>query len=330
MKNIILVLLVAACLRASAQEVDEKIIPDNKSVHSSFETDYFRLFNEGWALQPFLSLKSFIFKLKNNSTGRDIYYEPAVNFSMGLRGVYKGYGAELSFAVPQKGDPATGKSEYVDFQFMLPLKTQGFDFIYQKYTGFHIKDKDLKVGDEYLQYPDLYTTKLAVNYYYAFNHDFSLKAGFNQTARQLQSAGSWMLMGSLNMFIMSNPDSVIPALYSSDFATVTGLEALRFTGVGASGGYAYTFVDEDAEWFLTMGLFLGFNSELQSYTISTGTYEQKVLFNPRANLKISGGKQSDKMYFGFSWLIEQTIAAATDIEVEANSLSFNIFWGYRL
>lgn len=358
MKRIILFLLICFCAFVYAQEIEIepeaeaeqevevegeteidvdtpvkiKTAPiteyEDISDHSSFETEYFRIYNEGWTLQPYLAYKSFNLVIKNNISGRNISYDPSTSTNIGLRGVYKGYGGSFSVAIPEPEDPITGETTYVDLQFMLPLKTQGFDFIYQQYTGFHIKDKALKVGNKFLQYPDLLTWKFAINYYYVFNHDFSLKAGFNQTARQLKSAGSWMILGSLNLFAMANNGSVIPLLYAGDFTTIAGLSSMWFTGIGISGGYAHTFTD--GEWFLTMALFIGTNSETQSFTLASGTYEQNAPFNPKTNLKISGGKQTDDMYFGASLLLDNTSAAAADIQVDANSFNFTFFWGWRL
>jgi hypothetical protein len=138
-----------------------------------------------------------------------------------------------------------------------------------------------------------------------------------------------MIMGNVGLFNLSNPDNIIPPAYSGDFTEVAGLNSMSFLGIGVSGGYGYSWIWD--EWWLTSSLFIGFNYEKQSYSITSGTYEQNVPLNPKMNLKISAGKHSDDRYYGISYFADNTIASTNkDIEIGANSFVVLFFYGWRL
>lgn len=304
---------------------DGTVSSDQPGTASLFWKEY----NEGWTLQPYFAYKTFTFGLKNNDSGREVKYVPSTNMNLGFRTVYKGYGISLSTAIPKEEDPARGDSEYVDFQFSFLLKQHGFDFIYQQYKGFFIEDNALKVDGKFPQYPDLVAAKLGFNYYYTFNPEFCLKAGYSQTARQLKDAGSWLIMGNMNLFTFANPNNIIPPAYTGDFTDVTGLNRMWFAGIGVSGGYGYSWIWD--EWWLTASLFVGFNYEEQGYSITSGTYEQSVPFNPKTNLKISAGRHSDDRYYGISFFADNTVASTNkSIEIDVNSLVVLFYYGWRL
>lgn len=290
---------------------------------------FWKEYNEGWTLQPYFSYKTFTFGLKNNDSGREIIFVPSTNINLGFRTVYKGYGISLSTAIPKEEDPAKGDSKYIDFQFSFLFNQHGFDFIYQQYRGFYIEDNDLKVAGKFPQYPDLDAAKFGFNYYYTFNPEFSLKAGYSQTARQLKDAGSWLIMGSMGIFSFSDSNDIIPPAYTGDFTDLTGLDGMRFSWIGASGGYGYSWIWD--EWWLTASLFFGFNYVDQSYSITSGTYEQSVPFNPKVNLKISAGRNSDDRYYGISFFGDNTVASTSEsIEISANSFIVLFYYGWRL
>ena len=110
---------------------------------------------------------------------------------------------------------------------------------------------------------------------------------------------------------------------------LTGLDGMRFSWIGASGGYGYSWIWD--EWWLTTSLFLGINYVTQSYSITSGTYEQSVPFNPKVNLKISAGRNSDDRYYGISFFGDNTVASTSEsIEISANSFVVLFYYGWRL
>ena len=248
---------------------------------SRVASPFWKEYKEGWTLQPYFAYKTFTLGFKNNDSGRVVEYLPSTTMHLGFRTVYKGFGISLSTAIPKEEDPAKGDSKYIDFQFSFLLNQHGFDFIYQRYRGFYIEDDALKVDGKFPQYPDLVAAKFGFNYYYTFNSEFCLKAGYSQTARQFKDAGSWLIMGNMGIFSFENPNNIIPPAYSGDFTDLAGLNRMRFAWIGVSGGYGYSWIW--GEWWLTPSLFIGFNYEKQSYSITSGTYEQSVPFNPKMN-----------------------------------------------
>lgn len=293
---------------------------------------WFKLYNEGWTLRPNGGFKKFSFSLLNTDTGREIRYTPNVNLGLGCKFVYKAFGLGFTAAVPNTSDPDRGDSQYVDLQFTFPLGKHGFDITYQNYSGFYIEDEHLKDlnGGEYVTYPDLAGALIEFRYYYAFNINFSMKSAFNQTARQLKNAGSWLLGTSVNAFIVSQGGGFIPSQYQPEFAILTGLDAMVFTGIGISGGYAYTWVYSN-DWFFTPAFLLGLNFETQTYYIAGGEYTQQVPFNPKTSLKLSVGRHKDSYYYGAS-LVQNNILAQTTEHIQFSGTTFNLnfYYGIRL
>jgi hypothetical protein len=59
--------------------------------------------------------------------------------------------------------------------------------------------------------------------------------------------------------------------------------------------------------------------------------EQSVPFNPKMNLKISAGRNSDDRYYGISFFADNTVASTNkSIEISANSLVVLFYYGWRL
>ena len=99
-------------------------------------------------------------------------------------------------------------------------------------------------------------------------------------------------------------------------------------GMGVSVGFAYTFVKE--YWFFTPTIFFGTNIENQSYSLASGTYEQEIFFNPKINIKISGGYNRDEYYWGAFLLSDRTGALANErIKIDTVSLNLSFFAGWR-
>ncbi len=293
---------------------------------------YFHLYNDGWTIRPNMGFKQFSFSIENTDTGRKLEYVPNVGFGIGCKFVYKAFGLGFTIAIPTAEDDTKGDSRYQDLQFTFPMGKHGIDFTYQNYQGFYVNDEALKPfnGGDYKKYPDMAGALIELRYYYAFNSNFSMKAAFNQTARQLQDAGSWLVSTSLNTFIVSQGGGFIPAFYAADFGTISTLDAMVSTGVSVSGGYIYTWVWENG-WFFSPSLMLGLNYEHQIYYIAGDEIPQDVPFNPKTSIKLSVGKHVDKYYFGASLVQNMLVAVATEnISFAAQTLNINFYYGIRL
>ena len=148
-------------------------------------------------------------------------------------------------------DKKKGKTEAFDFQVHNYGRKFIIDLFVQQYHGFYTEDDR---GNNIQLYPDLDITQYGANGQYVFNHDkFSYKAAFNQSERQLKSAGSYLLGWGA---FYTNIESDSTFVYRQK-------NTLRNYQIGASGGYAYLWAI-DANWFVsgsaTMGINLGSES----------------------------------------------------------------------
>jgi hypothetical protein len=329
---IAILLFTSAFLVAQAQEITlgPASAFTTEEERKGEEAGYYKLYNEGWTLRPNLGYKTFSFTIENNDSGRSLQYVPNVGIGIGCKFVYKAFGLGFTLALPSTDTDNRGTSRFQDFQFTFPLGRHGIDFTFQNYQGFYLNDEGTKTGSEFLQYPDMAGALIELRYYFAFNPNYSMKAAFNQTARQLRSTGSWLISTSLNAFIVSQGGGFIPLPYVLDFPELLGLDAMTFTGISVSGGYTYTWVWEN-DWFLTPALFLGTNFQNQTYFIAGGEYKQSMPFNPKISFKLSAGQHKDKYYYGASLVQNSMMAVTTEnIIFTGQTLNFNIYYGIRL
>ena len=136
-----------------------------------------------------------------------------IRLVLGVR--FKGVGISYGYKVPQQplfGNRAGTISEFTDLRVNSYGKKIGFDILYQQYKGFFSTDLDLSsvsnifnsVGSIFGSEPfekrnDLELRNYSANVYYVFNNDkFSYRGAFVMDQRQLKSAGSFILTGSVS------------------------------------------------------------------------------------------------------------------------------------
>lgn len=121
-----------------------------------------------------------------------------------------------------------GKTTSFDFQLHSYGQKITFDLFVQRYHGFYNdEEKEIEL------YPDLKVYQYGIYGQYIFNNKkFSYKAAFNQSEKQLRSAGSFLIgFGGYKTNITSDSSFVYNEKHS--------LDNFQF---GVSGGYAYTWV----------------------------------------------------------------------------------------
>ncbi len=177
-------------------------------------------------------------------------FMPNVASNLGFGLSWKRVGASISFGLDflndsKKQDPE--KSQYLDLQYHYYGKRIVFDLFGQSYKGFGTGSDT----NRYF-YSDLSLINIGGFIQYTFNHKrFSYRAAFDQTEKQLQSAGS-------------------PLLCLAGYYTKVDSDTL-FNGTkqhylfGPSAGYAYSWVNKNKNYFATLSLTIGFNAASENW-----------------------------------------------------------------
>lgn len=175
-------------------------------------------------------------------------YPQNIGIGLGLRKII-GMNLLLSFSVfPLKTD--TGLSSHItDFQMHKYGKKILLDGYYQDYRGFFTQEGRPLEKKKYTLFPDLAVKRWGIDGTYVLRHKkLSLRAAFEQSERQLKSAGS-LLFGAGIYYHKLLPDMALQETIPTVFDNYQ---------VGANIGYAYSWVLSPC-WLMAGMVSAGFN-----------------------------------------------------------------------
>jgi len=272
---------------------------------------------------------SFIFV--DNQTGSEIEVNPVTEYKQGLTFIYRWLTLALSFTpkylINDKGIEALKNSKTFGLEFNIILSERWRQELgYKYYEGF------FNSGNPLIEEGAFANTTFEIfqgSTVFTVNRNFSFRAHYDQTERQLKSAGSLIPRltydfsnSSLN-FIDSNLDN--------------NVDQIKSINVYAQVGYLYTFV-HNQKWFATIGAHpgIGYNYSRDKYftgatnseTSSTENYHNISL---ALEAETSLGYNSDRWFFGtsFNWRNYNYTNKRDDVFV-SNDNYFNVHLGYRL
>nr|WP_314289985.1 DUF4421 family protein [uncultured Capnocytophaga sp.] len=183
-------------------------------------------------------------------------YSPNYPFSLGVGvGLRKILGVNLLYAQNLfllKNDTNL-KTRSLDLQAHKYGKRILIDAYYQDYTGFYINNGK----GNYTLFPTLSTQQIGLESTYVWRADkFSARAAFEQSERQVKSAGS-LLFGSGFYWHRIEPDAKNESVSN---------EAFENFQIGFHGGYAYSWVASQ-HWLITGSFIAGVNFGNQINTL---------------------------------------------------------------
>jgi hypothetical protein len=179
-------------------------------------------------------------------SNNDIDYSPNNPITVGVGFAIKNtvINARASFGVADLMGKEYGKTKIVDFQLHNYGRKFIVDVFIQNYKGFYNDD-----SNNITLYPDMAVRQIGAEGTYLFNgRQFSAKAAFQQSERQLQSAGSFAIGGGLYAYRLHLGD----ALPESDADYIDNIQ------FGANAGYAYSWV-ANKYWLLSGMVTVGAN-----------------------------------------------------------------------
>ncbi|WP_454954261.1 DUF4421 family protein [Capnocytophaga gingivalis] len=226
-KGLLYFLLFVCWLRVPAQQRDSLYIQEYPHL---------------WWVKTFVPTKVLI--IQNGENLLLPNYPLNLGIGVGLRKVI-GINILLSFSVlPLKNDTQLSSS-ITDLQMHKYGKKLLLDAYYQDYSGFYINRKN----KEYTLFPELSVRRWGIESTYVLhNNRFSLRAAFEQSERQLKSAGS-LIFGNGLYFHRIAPDP-------SQSETIP--YAFENYQLGINLGYAYSWV-ASSRWLLAAMISVGAN-----------------------------------------------------------------------
>ena len=283
-------------------------------VEAQTDSSYIKTFEHKLAVKTYLS-KNFIFftqKFKSEEEKTLMPNNPS-NIGLGLSlnntiiNVSYGYG--FSFLRNKK----QGKTKAFDFQMHNYSRKFVFDLFVQKYRGFYEESDDKVIT----LYPDLKIEQYGAYGQYIFNNrEYSYKAAFNQTERQLKSAGSFLLGGGVYKTKIKSDTSFI-------YNAKNTFNNFQF---GISAGYAYTWVLGrywDISTSATAGINIG-SEKIQRFG------KQKLEVYPTVFPRLSAGYNRHNWSLSFAYVGNLIFPSMSkDASLSLHSGSFQISFTER-
>ncbi|MBL3657808.1 DUF4421 family protein [Fulvivirga sediminis] len=273
--------------------------------------------------------------ISNSDRSNRVNYIPNNQGMVGL-GVYVfDIGFEMALKVPDflhKNEGQFGVTEFKDFQGNIYGRKWCFDVTYQKYHGFYINNAD-KIFPDFDSdgiYPlrrDLGIRKLILNGIHIFNSDrYSFRAGYNQSERQLRSAGSVLLITSLNNTKIESDSSLLPIEIGDRFGEDANLVKGDFSAFSLLPGYGYTFVKK--YFYCNVNAAVGAGLQYQEYYLDED-FKSDFVLESKINLRASLGYDHENFFFGATAIYDNGSMRLEDARISSSTGNYKFFIGYR-
>ncbi len=298
----------------------------------SLRARYVQRFPDYFFLWPVVKQRSTTFDIQNVSAKNNkLTYKPNGNYGLGLGMYIFEIGFEVVFSIQPKvtTQPIYGHTTSSDLQANILGKHWGFDLFTQHYKGFYVSDlnKAVPTGSPYPQRPDISTWNTGVNGIYLFNKKkYSIRAAYNFSEKQLRSAGSFLLSGTLNTFSLRADSAVYGPSYEPTLGVNADFKKLDYTTISISPGYAHTFVL--GNFFVNGSLSVGPANHWVYYQSAT-VAKHDITLNSFIDLRLSVGYNSDRFFTGISFVAQARNIKFEQVQFTNTNTTFKVVMGYR-
>ncbi len=308
-------------------------LPKLQAQTDSLRDKYIQSFPDKFFLWPVLKKRQQSFEVDNreDQIGK-LNYRPNSSFNAGVGMYLFEVGIELTFAVPidERSSNTYGASDVRDLQANFLGKNWGVDLYTQKYSGFYVPNLNQGASspDAFIKRSDVELRNTGMNVLHSFNKEkFSLKAAYNYSERQLKSAGSFIITGTLNTFQLQADSTVLPSV-SSPFTTATPtFRHFRYTALSVAPGYTYSLIYKS--FFLNGVVSLGPAHYWLMYTGKDGNEQYDISINTFADVRVALGYNGERIFGGMSFITQSRNIYFDEIQFANGSYTFKLMVGYR-
>jgi len=299
-KKLVLILLIAPnFLFAQEKKKEEK-----------FDTSYIKSFRNDITLKCYGSFKSDDI---TQYQGKNKILDYAINnpFTIGFGISYKWLNVLATVITPFPVDTyKKGQTNHFDFRFNIYGRSTVTDIWFQFYNGYYLansNDASFNWNNPTVFYkrPDIRVASLGGVFYYNLNKkEFSYRASFSQTDRQIKSAGAPIVGVNWSAVGIRADSALLPSMIKTKFTPEQRVQDITAVTLGAGGGYAYTYVFKK-NWFASLSGTIFLVAQTYQYVLQ-GNPAPRVQPGLNFNLLSRGafGYNDDKNYYGLVFVAD--------------------------
>lgn len=295
-----------------------------------YDTNYISTYTSDYTTRLYGSVKYGNISYNDDLIGKRLAYRPNNKLLLGI-GVNHGMlglNIGINFPFVNKDDEKYGETDYYDFTMRIFAPRFNATVYLQNYRGFYLSNtKDMmpgwQQGDPYYIRGDIRSRTVGLELSYIFNSSrFSYRAAILQNEWQKKSSGSFLVGGSIFYNANIGDSSIVPSNLHYDLF----FDGLKFNrsnnfSIGPLAGYAYTFVIK--RHFFIVGsvngsVNIGFTQLL--LVDDENKVKSGLVLGLRSDVLFSAGYNSDRWYFGFSFI---NLSIGTQAPVEDRSISYD-------
>ncbi|WP_306349756.1 DUF4421 domain-containing protein [Flavobacterium sp. '19STA2R22 D10 B1'] len=250
------------------------------SIPSSFsqiDTTYIGKFKHEFSVEIYLAKKYTSLRYDGKDITENYLPNTPINIGIGLS--WKGFGLSISHGFNFLRDTKRGKTRALDLQYHYYGRKLVLDFFGQNYKGLYLENGN--EGKSLEIFPDVQLVQIGVFGQYVFNgNKFSYRAAFDQSERQLKSAGSLLVGGGVyyNRILINDE-------------TDTKRSSYQF---GPNVGYAYNQVIRK-DFYVSGSLSFGVNGGVDENS-------SKLNYYPNVFGRFSTGYNAESWSVNFSYV----------------------------
>ncbi len=277
-----------------------------------YDTSYISTYTTDYTCRLFGSVKYGQTSYNDNLNGKSLYYKPNSKFLPGI-GINHGFlGLNIAINLPflNQDDDKYGETKYYDLTARVFSPRFNSTLYLQYYRGFYLSNtRDMvpgwEYGDPYYTRGDIRSVTAGLDLIYIFNsRKFSYRAAVIQNEWQKKSSGSFLGGGSIIYNATFGDSSLVPShLYYQSFYDGLKIDRSNNFSLGPAFGYAYTVVIK--KHYFIMGSLNGSGTiGFTRFIIHENDEKVKsgVVFGLRSEILVSAGYNSEKWYFGLSFV----------------------------
>jgi len=193
-----------------------------------------------------------LIKSRKHDDAGEMKYKPNIIGSVGGKITIKNFTISYVHALPQPEE--FGKTKATNLVFNFQKRVFGMQFYWTHYDGLYLDTLDRYgifddmykqgVDSAYIIRPDVKFNNIGFQTHFVFNKSYSINAAFEQTERQKESAGAFMLLVGANYMGVNNTkgNSLILASEQEYFPRTKDLYNLGTVSIKVAPGLGYSLI----------------------------------------------------------------------------------------
>lgn len=261
----------------------------------------------------------------NNSTGISFAYDK----------IY--FALSSSVAATETETIRKGSTNTKNLSFSINSKRYRLEAAYRKYTGFYDnytprRDSNYIEDSIYYQLPEMYSSAFRLKGFYFLNKKqrFSYGAAFNNTARQLKTAGSFLWVSNLYSFKMSADSSFVPPFAGNYYPQWENWNNFKILGLSANFGYSFNLVIFK-RFFGNLTGTLGIELQQRKYSTSDGVSNRTdwSFAFASGDLRSSLGYNGERIYIMLTYIGDFSVYKLQNLQIDTRMHAGSFSFGYR-